>query len=153
MCITQLMPNAQGSHDAAVSDAYDQYSDFLDCDKAAFQAEFERWQHASKDLGSGTGVFASNSYIEQTLTLCDKTLYPALYTLFRIFGTIPVTSCTAERSFSKLRLLKTHHRSTMQEERLNGLAMLAIRKDIPLDYDAVIEEYSRKYDPRIKLLA
>ncbi|XP_050919588.1 uncharacterized protein LOC127137146 [Lathyrus oleraceus] len=48
----------------------------------------------------------------------------------RILLTIPVTVASAERSFSKLKLLKTYLRSTMSQERLNGLALIAIENDI-----------------------
>ena len=47
----------------------------------------------------------------------------------RILLTIPVTSCTSERSFSALRRLKTFLRSTMTQKRLNDVAFLHIYKD------------------------
>ncbi|CAN1848118.1 Zinc finger MYM-type protein 1 [Linum perenne] len=43
-----------------------------------------------------------------------------------------------ERSFSKLKLLKSYLRSTMTQERLNGLAMVAIENN--LLEDTKIEE-------------
>ncbi|XP_076918638.1 uncharacterized protein LOC143579133 [Bidens hawaiensis] len=48
----------------------------------------------------------------------------------RILLTVPVTVASAERSFSKLKLLKSYLRSTMSQERLNGLAMIAIESEI-----------------------
>ena len=39
---------------------------------------------------------------------------------------LPVTSCEAECSFSTLRRLKTYLRTTMSQERLNGLALLNV---------------------------
>jgi hypothetical protein len=41
-----------------------------------------------------------------------------------------VTVASAERSFSKLKLLKNYLRLTISQERLNGLAMCSIEKDI-----------------------
>ena len=46
--------------------------------------------------------------------------------VLKIFFTFPVTSATAERSFSSLRRLKTLLRSTMTHCRLNNLFMLYI---------------------------
>ena len=39
---------------------------------------------------------------------------------------LPVTSCEAEHSFSTLQRLKTHLRTTMSQEWLNGLGLLKI---------------------------
>jgi hypothetical protein len=40
--------------------------------------------------------------------------------------TIPISVASAERSFSKLQLIKNYLRSTMSQERLSGLATLSI---------------------------
>ncbi|KAK7170655.1 hypothetical protein R3I94_000757 [Phoxinus phoxinus] len=47
-------------------------------------------------------------------------------TAFMIFLTIPVTVASAERSFSKLKLIKSYLRSSMGQSRLSGLAILSI---------------------------
>jgi len=49
---------------------------------------------------------------------------------YRILLTIPVTLTFAERSFSKLKLIKSNPRSSMSQERLNGLAILSIEKEM-----------------------
>ena len=51
-------------------------------------------------------------------------LFPELAKLLWLFLTIPVTSWTAERSFSCLRRLKTFLKSTITEKRLNHVALL-----------------------------
>ncbi|KAM3370821.1 hypothetical protein ACQJBY_018262 [Aegilops geniculata] len=56
--------------------------------------------------------------------------YPNASIAYRILLTIPVTVASAERSFSKLKLLKNYLRSTMSQERLNGLAMCCIEKSM-----------------------
>ncbi|CAA0831518.1 hAT family dimerisation domain [Striga hermonthica] len=72
--------------------------------------------------------------------------YPNVSIAYRILLTIPVTVASAERSFSKLKLLKNYLRSTMSQERLNGLAMCAIEKDIldDINLDAVIEDFASR---------
>ncbi|XP_062113370.1 uncharacterized protein LOC133824494 [Humulus lupulus] len=48
---------------------------------------------------------------------------PNAYIAYRILLTIPVIVVSTERSFSKLKLIKSYLRSTMLQERLSGLAM------------------------------
>jgi len=43
--------------------------------------------------------------------------------------TIPVFVVSAERSFSKLKLIKSYLRSTMSQQRLNRLVLLFIEKN------------------------
>ena len=73
-------------------------------------------------------------------------------TLLRLFGTIPVSNATAERSFSALKRLKTYLRSTMGEERLTGLALLHVNKSTEVDPDDIIELYASKKERQIRLL-
>lgn len=60
----------------------------------------------------------------------------------RLLGTLPVTSCECERCFSALRRLKDYSRSTMTADRLNGLALMYVHKDIVPNIEKVIDRYS-----------
>jgi hypothetical protein len=63
---------------------------------------------------------------------------------YRILLTIPATVASAERSFSKLKLIKSYLRSTMSQERLNGLAILSIEKKMleNLEYKNLISNFA-----------
>ncbi|XP_028044471.1 zinc finger MYM-type protein 1-like, partial [Rhopalosiphum maidis] len=61
-----------------------------------------------------------------------------------IICSLPISVATAERSFSTLRRLKTWLRSTIGEERLNGLALLHIHKDIPIDIENIITRFAEQ---------
>jgi hypothetical protein len=65
---------------------------------------------------------------------------------YRILLTVPVTVASAERSFSKLKLLKNYLRSTMSQERLNGLAMCSIEKDIldTIDFNTILNDFASR---------
>jgi hypothetical protein len=70
--------------------------------------------------------------------------YPNLYTLYKIFYTFPVSSATAERSFSRLKVLKTYLRSTMTENRLSNLAILSIERNMAqtINFNKVISTFA-----------
>ena len=65
------------------------------------------------------------------------------HTVTAIVCTIPVTTATGERTFSALKYRNNYLRSTMGEQRLNGLAHLFINRDIELDYNLVIDEFGK----------
>ena len=72
--------------------------------------------------------------------------YPNVSITYRILLTVPVTVASAERSLSKLKLLRNCLRTTMLQERLNGLAMCSIEKDIldNLDLDTIINDFASR---------
>lgn len=78
-------------------------------------------------------------------------IYPNAWIAYRIMLTLPVTVAHAERSFSKLKLIKSYLRSTMSQERLSGLATLSIEKDMveKLDYTNLISTFASKSARRI----
>ena len=64
---------------------------------------------------------------------------------YRIYLSIPITNCEGERSFSRLKLIKTPHRSTMTQERLNSLSVLAVESDVAreLDFSGIIKQFAK----------
>ena len=72
--------------------------------------------------------------------------FPEVCTAFLLFLTIPVTTASAERSFSKLKLIKTYLRNSMGQERLNNLAILSIENSMArnLNFDDVINTFAEQ---------
>ena len=58
----------------------------------------------------------------------SKTMLSEVSHLLQIFFTVPVSTCTAERTFSSLKRLKTFLRSTMTQPRLNNLMVLYVHR-------------------------
>ena len=83
--------------------------------------------------------------------MADSDLYPNLHIIFCILATQPVTTCECERSISKLKLVKSVLRTTMSEERFNGLTMLSVHKDLKLDLDELVDIFAKKQPRRLKL--
>ena len=78
------------------------------------------------------------------LLQCPQNFFPGLHSLFKIFLTLPVSSATAERSFSALRQIKSHLRSTMGESRLSGLATIFIHNSAgyPMNLDRIVDIFA-----------
>ena len=80
-----------------------------------------------------------------------QSVLPELCKLMKIFWTLPITSCTAERSFSCLRRLKNYLRSTMGQERLTALALLNIEKDIIPDIEKIVDVFAKQAPRKLQL--
>ena len=65
---------------------------------------------------------------------------------------MPVSTASAEMSFSGLRRLKTYLRSNMSETRLTALALLHIHHYTNIDIAEVIREFDASGTQRIALL-
>ena len=57
-----------------------------------------------------------------------KKLMPNLFKVVKLLATMPISSCEAERSFSTLRRIKNHMRTTMGQERLSALNVIAMHR-------------------------
>lgn len=86
------------------------------------------------------------------LPCIDKLIFPNISVALQIAATIPVTSCSCERSISVIRRLKTFLRNTMGQNRLNGLAMLHVHREIKLESTEVIERFALEHPRRMKLV-
>ena len=55
-------------------------------------------------------------------------MLPEFATVVHILAVIPATSCSAERSFSALRILKTYLQSTMGQQHVSNIALIHIER-------------------------
>ena len=73
-------------------------------------------------------------------------LYPNfnLFIALRVLLTCPLSIAGAERSFNKLKLIKTFNRSIMMDDRLSSLAIISIESDCArsLDSNHVIDVFA-----------
>ncbi|KYN01429.1 hypothetical protein ALC62_07779, partial [Cyphomyrmex costatus] len=77
-------------------------------------------------------------------------VFPNVYIMLRIFVTIPIVNCEAERSFSVLKKrIKNMYRTVMLDERLTSLTGLAIESELIIgqfDFDNLGSSGKRRVD-------
>jgi len=122
---------------AVISDFYgsDLNVDRLDLHVSMFHDLMRQQGKTVTSLGDIVDILKADATI--------RVLLPELTTAVRLILTIPVTTCTAERSFSGLRRLKTYLRSTMSQSRLNHVAVLNVHRELldKTDIDAVMNDF------------
>ncbi len=62
-----------------------------------------------------------------------------------------VSTAFAERSFSQLSRIKSYCRSTMKQNRLNGLVAAYIHKDLDINLDGILKLYTQMHHRRLDL--
>jgi len=72
------------------------------------------------------------------------TVFPNLFTILKIGVTLPISSASLERSFSKLKIVKTRLRSTMSQNQLEDLMLIYCETDVDINTENVINNFARK---------
>lgn len=77
---------------------------------------------------------------------CTSICIPEVCSAYILYLTLPVTTASAERSFSKLKLIKNYLRSTMTQTRLSSLAFINIENKMAreIDINIIVEEFAEK---------
>ena len=80
-----------------------------------------------------------------SLSACNRSMFPKIHNiLLKILATLPVSTASSERSFSTLRRLKDYLRNLTGPERLTGLAILSVHRNIKIDTTEVLNRFARK---------
>lgn len=146
-CILQLTVISDDKISESTNKLADEFQDFNPAELAT-QIESFKFLFASE-------LKSCNSIFDMTKLLIIEnnnliTSFPDLLTAFYLFLTLPVTVASAERTFSKLKLIKNYLRSTMSQARLSGLAMISIENNrakkfnLSLLVKTFAEDHSRK---------
>ena len=106
-----------------------------------------KWQQQLKDHGQNSLPSIPSETLRHT-----NCMYPNITTLVKIPCTLSITTCAAERSFSGLKRVKTALRSCMTTERLSGLSLVHIHRDVPIDTPGAIDEFCRRNPQRLQMV-
>ncbi|XP_050064205.1 zinc finger MYM-type protein 1-like [Aphis gossypii] len=112
------------------------YAEDIKVDEKSAKGEFLVWKQQIKK--------STPKNVIDALHNSSSIIFPSIHRLLVILATFPVTTSTSERSFSTLCRLKTYLRNTVGENRLNGLALMQIHRDIPVSTAEVIDELALK---------
>ncbi|XP_062849623.1 uncharacterized protein DDB_G0283697-like [Trichomycterus rosablanca] len=95
---------------------------------------------ASRLLKGYNALEKLNFLIKENLDL----VFPNLTVALRVFLTMPLTVASAERSFSKLKLIKTYLRSSMSNDRLTQLAVISIENNVArsISFDSILDKWA-----------
>lgn len=77
------------------------------------------------------------------IVICD--VYPNVDIALLMYLSIPATNCSGERSFSTLKRVKNYLCASMNQDRLNALALLFIEAQLvqKLEYNDVIDVFAQ----------
>lgn len=126
------------------------YLFFYDLTLSAQQVygEFALWQDKWRNVEAEKRPSTST----EALAACDRSFFPNVHRMLQLFATLPVSTATAERSFSTLRRLKTYLRNTTSDNRLNGLALLNIHRDVEVSPELVVDRFASSKARRLQFV-
>jgi Domain of unknown function (DUF4371)/hAT family C-terminal dimerisation region len=118
----------------------------VDIDEKEFVAECQHFKHhihCQPKLQNQTKLSMSALYhvIKED---CLESTFPNLEIALRIYLTLMPTNCTGERSFSKLKIIKNHLRSTILQSRLTALSLMSIESELleELDFSDIVQTFA-----------
>ena len=74
-----------------------------------------------------------------------QTTFPNVFVALRLFLTLPVSNCEGERTFSRLKRIKNELRTSMGQNRLSALSLMAIESDLvkELDFEDLVADFAK----------
>uniref|UniRef100_A0A7M4G0N4 HAT C-terminal dimerisation domain-containing protein n=1 Tax=Crocodylus porosus TaxID=8502 RepID=A0A7M4G0N4_CROPO len=101
-----------------------------------------------KEYELPTFILLNESYKKQL-----QLIFSEVCIAIQVFCILPVTVAEAERSISKLALIKNCRHSTVEQEQLSHLAILSIKCELAreIDFREIIHDFAKKKARKIKL--
>lgn len=120
------------------------------CDVTSLEAEIKILRNLLKRQHENTGVKTEN--LPSLLAVLEqyKLALHELHKLAKISITIPASSASCERTFSCMKRVKSYLRTTMSDERLSNLAVLAMERELTknLDLGNIVDDFAVSHNNR-----
>jgi hypothetical protein len=114
-----------------------------------YKATGERWKLSASELKRLKTNGVPNS-VTSAIVNTNKDMFPNVHYILTLLAVIPVTSCEAERCISSLRHRKSYLRSTMEQDRLTGLALMYIHSHIHVNMDEIVDDFAIMHPRRMR---
>ena len=121
-------------------DSFSRVAEFYKIDGEILEAEQK--MYASFHRVRGLGYMTVSEILETVYENDLFDMFPEFSNVAHILAVIPATSCSAERSFSALRRLKTYLRSTMGQQHVSNITL--INSVVNNDMDRIIDIFGRR---------
>ncbi|XP_050055154.1 uncharacterized protein LOC114132981 [Aphis gossypii] len=138
-CITEIS-SSEVRHQSAVLQKY--YSKDL---PVSFSNECIHFQSYLLTLPKDNAPKTILGMLQKIIKSNLQDVFPYISIALRMFLCCPASNCSAERSFSALKRIKTYLRSSTKDDRLNDLAILNIESELTvnINYDDIINKFSK----------
>lgn len=124
--------------------------------------DIEQLQNELKEIYSDSKYYGDCKSILNLLLFFNNSglnrVFSEVTKLIKLSLTIPYSTSHTESSFSTLKRIKFYTRNCISDERLSGLAMISINKDLVTEmqithdwYDKIIDKFSNMENRRIEL--
>jgi len=138
----KLLPKICNKFEIDAND-FEIYSEFLDME--VLPTEIQLWK---RKWSNKPEKDQPNSAIEAYIK-CNYEYFPNISFLLKLLATLPVSTSTPERTFSTMKRLKNYLRNSTGQERLTGLALLSVHRQIHIDPDEVIDRFAKEKNRQI----
>ena len=111
------------------------YNTDLTCSKFTSEIRNFAVELSSQSSQIPEGIVRPRDVLDYLIKTDGILMYPEVVKGLLLYLTLPCTTASAERSFSKLKLIKSYLRTAMSDTRLNSLAILSIEKNESMKID------------------
>ncbi|XP_021367068.1 zinc finger MYM-type protein 1-like [Mizuhopecten yessoensis] len=133
----QLLPAKTGElDDPALVAIHQSFQSDVPNDTADFRSEVDRWKTRWRIVEDKPQTLVD------TFNRTSPVLYPSIHNILLVLLTMPVSTATAERSFSVLRRIQTYLRSATHQDRLSSLAVLHVHRETHVNIEDVINTFA-----------
>ena len=138
---------------AAASNLVEVYKDDLDACLGNELVQFVDFVETFKDE-KAQDVSREHFMYQLILEKQVQGSFPNVEIALRMYLVLMISNCSAERSFSKMKLIKNRLRTSMGNERLSHLALMSIEADIlgEINFEDLVTEFAKKKTRKVALI-